>query len=166
MILHVAAQPLTRRSHLKYLDLQIGWFSRPLFWVTGTPVYFRVTGTWFTSATDCLNFLKTPVKLVRKVQGLPWKLVEILAVVIILSPISSVCRLQHRHTATHSAEHTAMCTWINQNDTTFKCRNTYDCSWLKIAQDSFTRLYGSAWLTMPYRIPQTVEYGFSRLTMH
>jgi len=70
-----------RRSDLKYLDLQIGWFSRPLFWVTGTPIYFREN--W--------DFGDSHEFFFRTLWGLPWKFVEILTVVINLSSISSVC---------------------------------------------------------------------------
>jgi len=160
------------------------WISR-LAGFPGHSVEWR--GLPFTSVTDCLNFLTTPVKTCSKITGTLVKTCGILAVVIISSPISSVCGLQHRHTATHSAEHTAVCTWINKNDTTFKCRNTYDCSWLKFAQDSFPRLYGSVWLTTPYSLKLQVvfrkratnysakeplitefhrQYGFSWLTTH
>jgi len=70
-----------RRSDLKHLDLQIGQFSCPLLWVTGTPVYYLKTG---------LKFWGLSWKLVWKLQGLPWKLVwNFGVVVIILSPIFS-----------------------------------------------------------------------------
>jgi len=63
-----------RRLNLKYLDLQMGQFSCPLFWVPGTPVC---------SNENLFSILRTPVKT--------------LAVVIIWSPISSVCGCSVMH---------------------------------------------------------------------
>jgi len=60
-------------------------------WVTGTPVFFEWRGPPFTYIKNCLKFLGLPWKLVWKVWGLLWRLVEILAVAIFLRPISSVC---------------------------------------------------------------------------
>ena len=75
-----------RRLDFKYLDLQIGRFPRPLFWMTGNSVHFR---------EKLFEILGIPVKVtgtpVPKLRGLPFKLVENLAVVIIWSPLSSVC---------------------------------------------------------------------------
>jgi len=53
-----------RRSDFKYLRLQIGRFSRPLFWVTGTPFYFRekLFESLLTCAKTCLKVTGTPAK--------------------------------------------------------------------------------------------------------
>jgi len=53
-----------RRSDWKYLDLQIGQFSRPLLWITGIPVYFRA---------KLFDFFGTPVKTCLKVAWTPVK---------------------------------------------------------------------------------------------
>ena len=70
-----------RRSDLTYLDFQIGRFSRQLCWVTGTSIY---------SHENLFEIVGTPVKTCLKVKGIPWQLVWILAVVNMLSPISSI----------------------------------------------------------------------------
>jgi len=53
-----------KRLNLKYLHLQIGQFSCPLFWVTGTPVYSReiLFEIWGTPVKTCLKVTGTPVK--------------------------------------------------------------------------------------------------------
>jgi len=68
------------------MDLQIGRFSRPLFWVTGTPVYLR---------EKLLEMFGTPVKTCFKVAGTPVKKSEILSIVIIFkSDLLRLWRLQ------------------------------------------------------------------------
>jgi len=53
-----------RRWDLKHLDRQIGQFSCPVFWVTGTPVYFRERQFKFigNSVKTCLKVTGTPMK--------------------------------------------------------------------------------------------------------
>jgi len=76
--------PRSRRSSdSKYLDLEIGQFSCPLFWVTGTLVYSR--------EKKSVNFWGISWKLVRKLLGLSKNWIENLAFVINSSPISSAC---------------------------------------------------------------------------
>jgi len=62
--LYISLYRSRRRSDLKCLDLQIGQFSCPPFWVTGTPVYsrenlFELGGT---PVKTCLKGTGTPVK--------------------------------------------------------------------------------------------------------
>jgi hypothetical protein len=54
-------------------------------------ILFRVTGTPFTHVKTCLKFWGLPRKCVWYARGFLWKLVENLAVVNILSQISSIC---------------------------------------------------------------------------
>ena len=72
----------SRRSDLKYLDLQIEQFPRPLFWVSGTPVYSREKMFW-NSGDSCENLFES-------YGDSREYLFEVLAVVIVLSPICSV----------------------------------------------------------------------------
>ena len=53
-----------RRWDLKYVDRQIGQFSCPVLWVTGTPVYFL---------KKLFEFCGTPVKTSVKVTATPMK---------------------------------------------------------------------------------------------
>ena len=69
---------------------------------------FERRGLPFTSMKNCLKFLGLPWKLVWKWRGLPWQLDEILAVLIILSPISCVCGLMC-DTSVHSCVTLSMC---------------------------------------------------------
>jgi len=55
-----------RRSDFKYFDVQIGYFSCPLFWETGTPVCSREKG---------FENLGNPVETCLKITGTQWKLV-------------------------------------------------------------------------------------------
>jgi len=75
-----------RRSDLNFSDLQIRRFSRPLFWVTGTP---------FTHVKTCLNFWGLLRNVFDMYGDSCENLLDILAVVMICSPISSVCGLIH-----------------------------------------------------------------------
>jgi len=68
-----------RRSDLKYLDLQIIRFPH------------IIRGLPFSSVKTSLNFWGLLWELVWKLRGFPWKFIEILEVVIIWIPISSVC---------------------------------------------------------------------------
>ena len=86
-----------RRSDLKYLDLQIIQFSWILFWVTGT---------LFTQQKTCLKFWGFRENEFDIYRDSYEDLLEILAVVIIFSPISSVCGIYaHTWMYTHNAMH-------------------------------------------------------------
>jgi len=71
------------RSDLTHLYLQIIRFSHIIGELLFTPIKID------------MKFCQLPWKLVWKLQGLPWKFVEILAVVNILSLISSVCGVRN-----------------------------------------------------------------------
>jgi len=75
---HSEHNPLTEEIRLKTLDLQIRRFSRQLFWVTGTP---------FTHVKTCLQISGLPRKRVWYVGESCANLLEVLAVVIMISPI-------------------------------------------------------------------------------
>jgi len=73
-----------RRSDLKYLELKIRWFSRR---------YFAVTGTPFTHVKTCLKFWGCYENVFDMYGDSCENWFEILAVVMILSPISCACGL-------------------------------------------------------------------------
>jgi len=89
-----------RRTDFKYLHLQIGRFSRPLFWVTGTPFYFRekLFEFFLTSAKTCLKVTGTLAKTCWNLGSRNY----------FLDLISSVCGshvtidVYHTHSFTHS----------------------------------------------------------------
>ena len=69
------------------------WVSR----FAGVPGHsFEWRGLPFTHMKNCLKLLGLPWKRVWKLEGFLWKLVEIVAVGIILSLISSICGITHK----------------------------------------------------------------------